>query len=153
MRSAIIPKPFADYQLFFGKDNYGGARGGVNAWVSSMDYWTRKFSAEEVQSIYNYFNPMIHTENNEDPVFTPLNWRQFAMDLTNRCYNQEMTLNQMTSWIKQQDLSDNQCFNIEPCEVAPDLPFCPVIPPEPELIEEVETLEVLRPELLEEVEI
>merc|ERR1712150_12181 len=138
MRSAIIPKPFADYQLFFGKDNYGGARGGVNAWVSSMDYWTRKFNPQEVENVYSYFEPMIHTENNEYPVFSPSNWRQFAVEGTGQCYDKEMTLNEMTIWTRQQEKESRSerstCFDkIDDCDLAPDHPTCL---PEIELLEE-----------------
>jgi len=149
MRSPIIPKPFASYQLFYGKDNYGGSRGGVNAWVSSMDYWTRKFNAEEVQQVYSYFEPMIHpvtyTESGSFstvPVLSPLNWRQFAVQGTSKCYNEEMTLYDMASKIENGDNDDGQCFSVGPCDFLPahDL-ACQdpiVLDPKEEVVEIVE---------------
>ena len=37
MRSPILPKPQADYQLFYGKDNYGGARGKLRHLIQCGD--------------------------------------------------------------------------------------------------------------------
>lgn len=93
MRSPIIPSLGEPYTLFYGKDNHGASRGGIRAWVSSMDYWTRMFSAQEVQQVYNYFEPMIDVESDERaPTFSPVQWRQFAIEGTYQCYNDEMSL-------------------------------------------------------------
>lgn len=102
MRSPIIPKPGKPYTLFYGKDNYGASRGGIRAWVSSMDYWTRMFSSQEVQQVYNYFEPMVNRMPEDDyPTFSPLQWRQFAIEGTYKCFDEDMSLYDYTTKIEE----------------------------------------------------
>ena len=71
------------------------------------------FDTQEVQQVYNYFEPMIHQE---DPVFTPLQWRQFAIEGTYKCYHEDMSLYQYSSASKDGSFyeKNKKCGDIHP---------------------------------------
>jgi len=75
-------------KLFIGRDTVNSKKETLNGWVSSLDFWSRTLTDEDVKQVYNFYKPMVEAsrDHQEKAVISQENLRYIAPAAYKQCF-------------------------------------------------------------------
>jgi len=96
----VQKKSTKNFEFLLGKSNYEPVRtqGGVNAWYSSLNFWNRSMKQSEVGDTYQFYSNLMDNKG-DDVMMSAAQWRLFAKEGTQKCYNQKASLKDVMNYV------------------------------------------------------
>jgi len=98
----VQKRSIKNFEFLLGKSNYEPTRtqGGLNAYYSSMNFWNRAMKQNEVSQNFRFYSNLMDYKNGETSV-SSAQWRMFAREGTEQCYNNKASLKDVMSMVYQ----------------------------------------------------